>query len=76
MPLSLSGSTQAQRERQAGSASFEPWESECLRSSDPEVWLMGLKSYTRRWVEQHRDGRADRWTVADERSARVFEAEY
>ena len=62
------------RQRQAGVANFEPWESECLRSSDPEVWLMGLKSYTQRWVEEHCDGRADLWTVADERSMRVFKA--
>lgn len=64
------------QERQAGSANFEPWESDCLRSSDPEVWLMGLKSYTLRWVEEHREGGVDLWTVAEERNTRVFEADF
>jgi hypothetical protein len=27
------------------------------------VWLEGLKIYTRRWVEQHRNGTLDHWTV-------------
>ena len=26
-----------------------------LKSNKPQVWLEGLKLYTRRWVEQHRD---------------------
>ena len=34
-----------------------------LRSRDPRVWLEGLKLYTRRWVEQHREGVLDEWTA-------------
>ena len=52
------------RERQAGSAHFTEEESRQLRSSDTREWLKGLKSYTRRWVEQHRSGCEDTWTIA------------
>ncbi len=34
-----------------------------LKSRDPGVWLEGIKLYTRRWVEQHRYGVRDHWTV-------------
>lgn len=34
-----------------------------LKSRDPGVWLEGIKLYTRRWVEQHRNGVRDHWTV-------------
>ena len=34
-----------------------------LDSREPRVWLEGLQTYTRRWVEQHRNGIRDRWTV-------------
>jgi hypothetical protein len=33
-----------------------------VESCDPKVWLQGLQNYTRRWVEQHRNGNADTWT--------------
>jgi hypothetical protein len=33
------------------------------RGSDPRVWLEGLQTFTRRWVEQHRNGIRDHWTV-------------
>jgi hypothetical protein len=52
------------RERQAESEYFTAEESAQLSSTDERVWLAGLKSYTRRWVEAHRDGRKDTWTVA------------
>ena len=52
------------RERQAGSVHFTDEESRQLRSSDAREWLKGLKSYTRRWIEQHRSGCEDTWTVA------------
>jgi hypothetical protein len=52
------------KERQAGSGYFTAEESAQLNSTDERVWLAGLKSYTRRWVEAHRDGREDTWTVA------------
>ena len=48
--------------RQPGERFSEP-ELILLHSSDPRVWLEGLKSYTLRWVERHRNGDADRWTV-------------
>jgi hypothetical protein len=48
--------------RQSG-GQFSTFELSLLRCRNPEVWLEGLKSYTRRWIEKHRDGRADRWTV-------------
>jgi hypothetical protein len=51
------------RDRQAGCASFTEIERTQLESCDPKVWLRGLQTYTRRWVEQHRNGGADTWTV-------------
>lgn len=51
------------KERQAGSEHFTAAECAQLNSTDPRKWLAGLKSYTRRWVEAHRDGRDDVWTV-------------
>ena len=48
--------------RQAGDK-FSDFEMSLLESSNPYVWLEGLKIYTRRWVERHRNGGADRWTT-------------
>jgi hypothetical protein len=53
------------RERQAGGEQFTAEESALLASSDARLWLDGLKSYTRRWVERHHDGRKDTWTVTE-----------
>jgi len=39
------------------------FEQSLLDSRDPRVWLEGLKIYTRRWIEQHRNGTLDHWTV-------------
>ncbi|HYM06054.1 MAG TPA: hypothetical protein VEU11_05795 [Terriglobales bacterium] len=50
-------------ERQAGSAHFTERESRQLRSPDAGEWLDGLKNYARRWIEQHRNGCEDTWTV-------------
>jgi hypothetical protein len=33
-----------------------------LKSRNPQVWLEGLKLYTRRWIDLHRNGFPDRWT--------------
>ena len=52
------------KERQAGSAHFTVVESAQLNSQDARDWLAGIKSYTRRWVDEHKDGGADHWTVA------------
>jgi hypothetical protein len=52
------------KERQAGSEHFTALESAQLNSMDAREWLSGLKSYTRRWVDEHKDGGADHWTVA------------
>jgi hypothetical protein len=43
--------------------SITDFEQSLLDSRDPRVWLEGLKIYTRRWVEQHRNGIRDHWTV-------------
>ncbi len=51
------------KERQAGSEHFTDYESTRLNSADAREWLEGLKSYTRRWIEEHRNGGADNWTV-------------
>jgi hypothetical protein len=51
------------KERQAGSAHFTALESAQLNSQDAREWLSGLKSYTRRWIEEHKDGETDHWTV-------------
>lgn len=56
---------QRSAERQAGGERFTAEESILVASSDPREWLKGLQSYTRRWVEQHRQGCADSWTVAE-----------
>jgi len=52
------------KERQAGCEHFTAIESAQLNSPDAREWLTGLKSYTRRWVEEQRDGGVDHWTVA------------
>jgi hypothetical protein len=52
------------KERQAGSEHFTALESAQLNSLDAREWLSGLKSYTRRWIDEHRDGGVDHWTVA------------
>ncbi len=57
------------RDRQAGCAAFSDIERIQLESGDPELWLRGLQSYTRRWVEQHRNGGVDTWTVVTASSA-------
>jgi hypothetical protein len=56
--------------------SFTRFELSLLDSRDPRVWLEGLKIYTRRWVEQHRNGIRDRWTVLRSQPAQgeAFEA--
>ncbi len=55
------------RERQAGGEQFTAEESALLASPNTRRWLEGLKSYTRRWVERHHDGRQDTWTVTEGR---------
>ena len=61
--------------RQAGDR-FSDFEMSLLESSNPYVWLEGLKIYTRRWVERHRNGDADRWTTvrSDDRKAEPTKA--
>src|SRR5260370_29660373 len=46
------------KERQAGSEHFTDYESERLNSADAREWLEGLNSYTRRWIDEHRNGGA------------------
>ena len=53
------------RERQAGNDHFTPEEAAQLGSADAKIWLQGLKSYTLRWVMEHRGGCEDTWTTAD-----------
>jgi hypothetical protein len=50
-------------DRQAGCDAFSETERGLLESGKPDLWLQGLQNYTRRWVEQHRNGGADNWTV-------------
>jgi hypothetical protein len=45
-------------ERQLGGR-VSNFELSLLRSRNPQVWLEGLKLYTQRWIEQHRDGVRD-----------------
>lgn len=33
-----------------------------LSHEDEAKWCAGVKDYVRRWVEEHKDGRADTWT--------------
>ncbi len=35
-----------------------------LKSRNPQVWLEGLKLYTRRWIEQHQNDSRNCWTEA------------
>ena len=51
------------RDRQAGCAKFSDAERAQLETGDPALWLQGLQSYTKRWVEAHSDGTADMWTI-------------
>jgi hypothetical protein len=46
-------------ERQLGGR-VSNFELSLIKSRNPQVWLEGLKLYTRRWVEQHRNGFQDR----------------
>ena len=46
-------------ERQLGGR-VSNFELSLLKSRNPQVWLEGLKLYTRRWIEQHRNGFRDR----------------
>ncbi len=48
-------------ERQLGGR-VSNFELSLLKSHDPQVWLEGLKLYTRRWVKQHRSAFRDHWT--------------
>jgi hypothetical protein len=48
-------------ERQLGGR-ISAFELSLLKSRNPQVWLEGLKLYTRRWVEQHRNSFRDHWT--------------
>jgi hypothetical protein len=50
-------------ERQLGGR-VNNFELSLLKSHNPQVWLEGLKLYTRRWIERHRDGGRDRRTEA------------
>lgn len=61
--------------RQSG-GKFSNFEMSLLKSHNHEVWLEGLKCYTRRWVEKHRDGIADQWTPvrSQEPERKVYEA--
>jgi hypothetical protein len=49
-------------ERQLGGR-VSNFELSMLKSHNSQVWLEGLKLYTRRWIERHRDGFRDRWTA-------------
>ena len=46
-------------ERQLGGR-VSNFELSLIKSRNPQVWLEGLKLYTGRWVEQHRNGFQDR----------------
>ena len=46
-------------ERQLGGR-VSNFELSLIKSRNPQVWLEGLKLYTRRWIEQHRSGFQDR----------------
>ena len=48
--------------RQSG-GKFSNFEMSLLKCRNSRVWLEGLKSYTRRWIEKHCDGGVDHWTV-------------
>ena len=48
-------------ERQLGGR-VNNFELSLIKSRNPRVWLEGLKLYTRRWIEQHRNGFRGRWT--------------
>jgi hypothetical protein len=50
-------------ERQLGGR-VSNFELSLIKSRKPQVWLEGLKLYTRRWIERHRDGGQDRRTEA------------
>ena len=39
-------------------------------SSDERQWFENMKGYVRRWVEAHKDGRADSWTPEQSKAQR------
>lgn len=51
--------------RQAG-GKFTEAERSLLQSGGARLWLKGLKSYTARWVDEHRNERRDMWTIRRE----------
>ncbi|HET7100889.1 MAG TPA: hypothetical protein VFJ52_07050, partial [Terriglobia bacterium] len=51
--------------RQAG-GKFTEAERSLLQSGDARLWLKGLKSYTARWVDEHRNERRDMRTIRRE----------
>ena len=50
-------------ERQLGGR-VSNFEVSLLKSRNPQVWLEGLKLYTLRWIERHRNGARDRRSEA------------
>lgn len=53
----------AATESQVGYGKFTEAERVLLRCDDAKLWLQGLKSYTRRWIEGYRNDRKNPWDV-------------
>lgn len=45
-----------------GNEAVSESERQRLTSGDQRAWYAGVQSYMRRWVAEHKDGRADTWT--------------
>lgn len=59
------------KHRIQGNEAVSLQERDLLLSADARRWFDGVTAYMRRWVEEHRDGRADHWTSNSRQRATV-----
>jgi hypothetical protein len=59
----------ARAKRSRGHQHINEQERHGLLSGDQRLWYAGLQSYMRRWVDEHKEGRADHWTERQNEAA-------
>lgn len=59
------------RKRDADAQGLTPYERRCFRFGSAWDWNRGLRSYMRRWIEEHKDGKQDQWTKSREEHNRL-----
>lgn len=50
------------KERESNGEPMNKYESMKLSNKSQKQWHRSMKSYMKRWVEEHKDGREDKWT--------------